>query len=216
MKLLLGVLMLLHFQNAYSQKMSLQAKDKLIRINVSGLLDPIETNFSGGLEYRLKDNLAVSLDAGYIFYSNYYQARNGNSSGFLLRPAIRYYTDTYNRFYIEAELHFKTVTTKLTDWLGKDCVNNVMTYEELTNFKMRKNVIGLNLKIGHQIKLSKNDRLWLEPYLGLGIKQRNEFILNEPTSCYRFGGIFNRRNTVSNIKEVQGSIPVGLRFMIKI
>lgn len=216
MKLLLGVLMLLHFQNAYSQKMSLQAKVKLIRINVSGLLDPIETNFSGGLEYRLKDNLAVSLDAGYIFYSNYYQARNGNSSGFLLRPAIRYYTDTYNRFYIEAELHFKTVTTKLTDWLGKDCVNNVMTYEELTNFKMRKNVKGLNLKIGHQIKLSKNDRLWLEPYLGLGIKQRNEFILNEPTSCYRFGGIFNRRNTVSNVKEVQGSIPVGLRFMIKI
>ena len=49
MKLLLGVLMLLHFQNAYSQKTSLQAKDKLIRINVSGLLDPIETNFSGGL-----------------------------------------------------------------------------------------------------------------------------------------------------------------------
>ena len=58
------------FQHAYSQKTSLQAKDKLIRINVSGLLDPIETNFSGGLEYRLKDNLVVSLDAGYIFYSN--------------------------------------------------------------------------------------------------------------------------------------------------
>ena len=216
MKLIYSLMLIFIFQHAYSQKTSLQAKDKLMRINVSGLLDPIETNFSGGLEYRLKDNLAVSLDASYIFYSNYYQSRNGNSSGFLLRPAIRYYTDTYNRFYIEAELHFKTVTTKLTDWLGKDCVNNVMTYEELTNFKMRKNVIGLNLKIGHQIKLSKNDRLWLEPYLGLGIKQRNEFILNEPTNCYRFGGIFNRRNTVSNVKEVQGSIPVGLRFMIKI
>ena len=91
-----------------------------------------------------------------------------------------------------------------------------MTYEEFTNFKMRKNVIGLNLKIGHQIKLSKNDRLWMEPYVGLGIKQRKEFISKEPTSCYRFGGIFNRRNTVSNVKEVQGSIPVGLRFMIKI
>ena len=91
-----------------------------------------------------------------------------------------------------------------------------MTYEEFTNFKMRKNVIGLNLKIGHQIKILKNDRLWLEPYLGLGIKQRNEFISKEPTSCYRFGEIFNRRNTVSNVKEVQGSITVGLRFMIKI
>ena len=133
-----------------------------------------------------------------------------------MRPALRYYTDTYNRFYIKAELHFKTVTTKLTDWLGKDCVNNVMTYEELTNFKMRKNVIGLNLKIGHQIKLSKNDRLWLESYLGLGIKQRKKFISKEPISCYRFSGIFNRRNTVSNIKEVQGSIPAGLRYMIKI
>ena len=92
----------------------------------------------------------------------------------------------------------------------------MMTYEEFTNLKMRKNVFGLNLKIGHQIKLLKNDRLWLKPYLGSGIKQRNEFIPKEPTSCYRFGGIFNRRNTVSNVKEVQGSIPVGLRFMIKI
>jgi hypothetical protein len=216
MKLLFGVVTLLLFQNAFSQKTSLMAKDKLIRINVSGLLDPIETNISGGLEYRLKDNVAISLDAGYIFYSNYYQLRNGSSSGFLFRPAIRYYTDKDKRFYIEAELHFKTVTTKLTDWLGKDCVNNVMTYEEFTDFKVRKNVIGLNLKFGYQIKLSKNDKLWLEPYFGLGIKQRREFVLNEPMSCYRFGGIFNRRNTVTNVKEMQGSIPVGLRFMIKI
>ena len=120
MKLLYSLMLIFIFQHAYSQKTSLQAKDKLIRINVSGLLDPIETNFSGGLEYRLKDNLAVSLDVGYIFYSNYYQSRNGNSSGFSLRPALRYYTDNYKRFYIKAELHFKTVTTKLTDWLVKD------------------------------------------------------------------------------------------------
>lgn len=194
----------------------MQAKDKLIRINVSGLLDPIETNFSGGLEYRLKDNVAISLDAGYIFYNNYYQQRNGNSSGFLLRPAIRYYTDDAKRFYIEAEFHFKKVTTKLTDWLGKDCVNDVRTYEEFTSFKIRKNVLGVNLKIGYQVKLSKNDKLWLEPYFGLGIRYKKEFVLHEPTSCYRFASIFNRRNEVANTNKMQGSIPFGLRFLIKI
>lgn len=218
MKFLFFLLLIVSFQVTYSQKTSLQAKDKLIRINISGLLDPIETNFSGGLEYRLKDNLAVSLDVGYIFYNYYYQQRNGNSSGFLFRPAIRYYTDEAKRFYIEAELHFKTVTTKLTDWLGKDCVNDVRTYETFTAFKIRKNVIGLNLKIGYQIKLSKDDKLWLEPYFGLGARLKNEFVLNEPTSCYNFASIFNRRNgnDIANTDKMQGSVPLGLRFLIKI
>ncbi len=204
------------FQNAISQKKIFHANDKFVRINVSGLLDPIETNISGGMEYRLKDNLSVSLDAGYIFYSRYYQLKNGNSSGFLLRPAIRYYTDYYKKFYVEAELNFKTVTTKLTDWLGKDCVNNVRTYEEFTTFKIRKNIIGLNFKSAYLINLSKNNKLWLEPYFGLGIKQRMEFILNEPASCYRFGTIFNRQNIVTNTKEIQASFPLGLRLLIKI
>jgi Protein of unknown function (DUF3575) len=194
------------------------AKDKMIRLNLSSFIDPIETNASVGFEYRLKDNVSVTMDVGYIFYSEYYSQRNKDKTdGFIFKPAIRYYTDEDKKFYIEGEFLIKTVTNKITDWIGRDCANNVSSYQEYTTFKIRKNVYGFNFKIGYQARLSKNDLLWLEPYLGIGIKYKKEFLVNEKNSCYNFSSIGRNLRTPSNNSEtVVPNLPFGLRLLFKL
>lgn len=202
---------------SFSQvKQGLFAKDKLIRINFTSLMDPLETNFSVGYEKRFKDEFAYSIDAGYVFFSSFYKDRLEKAGGVIIRPALRYYTGENKRFYIEAELHYKMVTSKVLDWIGRDCVNNVSSYEEYTSFKIRKNVIGFNVKIGYQARLSKDNRFWLEPYFGLGAKYKKTFLVNEPNSCFAFNNFLSRGQTVSNKRESLPSIPFGIRFLVKL
>jgi hypothetical protein len=193
-------------------------KDKMIRLNLSSFIDPLETNASVGFEYRIKDNVSVGIDIGYIFYSNYYSQRNNSKTGgFIFKPAIRYYTDEDRKFYVEGEFLIKSVTNKITDWIGRDCANNVSSYQEYTTFRVRKNVYGFNFKIGYLGRLSKNDLLWLEPYLGLGVKYKNEFLLNENNSCYNFSSIGrNVRTPANSIQNVLPNGAFGLRLLFKL
>ncbi len=204
-------------QSIAQKKQELFAKDKLIRVNFTSLIDPFETNFSVGYEKRFKDNFAYSIDMGYVFFNSFYQGRLEKTGGVILRPAIRYYSGESKRFYVEAEMHYKNVTNKVLDWIGRECVNNVSAYEEYTTFKIRKKVIGFNLKVGYQARLSNDNRFWLEPYVGLGIKYKNTFLVNEPNSCFAFNNFLSRgRQRVSSLKESVPNIPFGIRFLVKL
>jgi Protein of unknown function (DUF3575) len=196
----------------------LTAKDKLFRINFTSLLDPIETNISVGYEKRFTKKFSYSMDIGYIYYSSLYQDKLEKISGIILRPAIRYYTSDKKPFYIELELHYKTATNTIKDWVGRKCVNNVSAYQEYTSFKIRKNIMGFNVKAGYQTRLTKNNRYWLEPYIGLGIKYRQEQLVNEPNSCYLTSRFLSNRNLVPlrTIRESIPSVPGGIRLLIKL
>ena len=160
--------------------------------------------------------MAYSIDVGYVFFSQVYRDITEKTGGVIFRPAIRYYSGASKRFYVEAELHYKNVTNKVTDWLGKECVNNVSAYEQYTSFKLRKKVVGFNLKLGYQARLTKDNRFWLEPYVGIGIKHKKEFVVDEPYSCYFFQGVFAQRNRTNNRIENLPNIPAGIRFLVKL
>ena len=218
MKLSFLPLFLLFFANSFAQKSaSLQQYDKLVRFNFTSLLDPLETNLSLGFEYRLKNNTAVSLDVGYVFISNTFNDNTLKANGIVVRPAFRLYTGERKRFYIETEAHLKSVTTTIRDWISRGVENNVPNYQEFTNFRIRKNVMGANFKIGYQARLSKDNKFWMEPYFGIGVKLRRTFLYKEPNSSYNFiEGFFNNNEQAADRRIALPNVAFGTRFLIKI
>ena len=184
-----------------------------IRLNLTSLMDPIETNFSVGAEHQLNKRWGVGLDAGYIFYSNYYE-KSKQSSGIILRPAARYYLNENGKGYVEAELHYKNCRYKIADWLQKDIVNGVATYEQFQTFTLAKNVYGANIKLGTKARLSRNERLWMEFYFGMGLRYKKQRVIHEPNSNYIPLSTF--RLLIDDGNRALFSMPAGIRLLLKL
>ena len=109
-----------------------------ITFNPSMLLS-IDYCFMAGAEYRIKPKMVLALEAGYIFASdkignwqnNQNQGQNQKATGFIIRPAIKFFVNEKNTFYFQPQMFYKQVTHHLYDWLGKDVVNGVASYEQL-------------------------------------------------------------------------------------
>ncbi len=167
-----------------------------------------------GAEHRLKHNLALVLDAGYVFQSSYFNDENvvKNSRGFNLRPGVKLYTREEKRFYLQLQVFYKQVDYQIYDWLGKSCVNGIATYEQLQNFTYRKKAASINFLTGRVFRIS--DAVLLELYGGLGVKIKNQKPL-ETASCYRinegvgFVNIFNEHSVTPNV-------PFGIKIQIPV
>src|SRR6478672_9113548 len=120
MKSLIPVIFLLTISHVYAQQFSdtLDRGTNFIRFNPLNLTDVSEPNISFGAERRITDNISLALDAGYIVYSNRFHDL-GRSSGFIVRPAVRYFPNK-SRIFFEGELHYKQATHHLHDWIGRE------------------------------------------------------------------------------------------------
>ena len=147
------------------------------RFNVLGMLDPYDENFSIGAEYKFATHWSSGADVAYIFNSAYL-SDSKHCQGFILRPFIRFYPNTSRRGYFEVELHHKHVAYQLTDWLGKDVVDGVPSYEEYTTFHYIKNAYGVNIKFGTWSDLTNDKRLRLEYHIGLGLRFKKQHSAN--------------------------------------
>ncbi len=191
-KLFLLLLFVITYCNIFSQTkgqrnvsvFNVPPKHWLLKINPLTFLQ-LEPAITLGAEYRLYKNIAVSLDAGYVFNS-LNQANITGANGITLKPAVRNYFGKNKRTYVEGELMYKLVNFRKHDWLGMDCVNGVSSYQEFLKFSLRKHVYAFNVKFGEVFALSrKNDKISLESYVGLGVRYKNFILANAPAnSCY--------------------------------
>ncbi len=167
-----------------------------------------------GGEHRLKKRFALVLDAGYIFDSYLsFQEVIKTTTGFTVRPGVRLYNGRDKRGYLELNVFYKQVNYKLYDWLGKDCVNGIETYEQLQKFTYRKKTVSFNFLTGRQFRLS--NKLLLDLYGGLGVKIRNQGPA-ESSSCYREN---ERRSLLGNRfarHDVLASFPFGVKLLLPV
>lgn len=180
------------------------------RFNFTGLLDGFDQNISIGIEYRFNTHWSTGSDAAYIFRS-IYLSESKVASGIILRPFIRYYPRKNGSGFIEAEIHYKYVTYQLTDWIGRDATNGVPAYEEYTTFNYNKRAVGLNIKTGTDANLSRDKKLRLEIYIGLGVRYKKQGVDNGIYTRTRgsFGGLYDPEySTVV--------LPLGMRLVYDI
>ena len=159
-------------------------------------------------EYRVKENIALLADVGYIFASDYLNQIQ-KTSGINIRPAVRWYYGKRNKGYLQLQGFYKQANYTLQDWVGKDCVDDVPTYEEFTQFGYRKKVAGLNFIIGGVLPLSPSHKWLLDLYGGLGFRYKTHNLV-DVTGCYETGqGWFSE---LYNDDITTLSVPVGVRL----
>lgn len=180
-----------------------------LRFNPLGVIDPFDGNITFGAEYRFNDTWSATLDAGAILYSAYFN-HTKQAAGLLLRPGIRVYPTEYKDFFIDLQFHYKTVTYQIRDWLQKDVVASVATYEEYKVFKYKKKVVGGHIMAGYRDYFTRNRRFYIEAYAGVGIHYKEESLYEEPNSRYDMGF---RINNSDNGKYVLPALPVGVRIV---
>ena len=186
----------------------------LLRVNPLGIIDPIETNFSLGTEYRFQKTLATSLDVAYVLQS--LNMRNAKDSrGVIIRPAFRKYFDRGLNTFVEAELHYKMIESTMEDWVGRKTVNGVPAYQEFKRFHFKKKVAGFHFKLGVQESLVQNKWLWMEFYAGIGLRQRTQETDLPPDASYQF---LRQMFTVDRNegRTITPAFVGGLRFLFKL
>jgi hypothetical protein len=184
-----------------------------IHYNPFSLLQ-VDYTFLPGVEFRAGPKTSIVTEAGYIFSSDYLgsAAQKGRrASGFIIRPSARFYLNDRNSFYLQPQVFYKLVTHRLYDWLGKDCVNEVPAFEELTDFRYRREIYGFNTTAGILVPLSKSANSYLDFYFGLGIRHKSVRIVNEPRSCYDRRGIFFGNG--NNDEGTYPSVPLGIKLV---
>jgi hypothetical protein len=180
-----------------------------LRFNPFGVVDLFDGNVTLGAEFRFNDTWSATLDAGAILYSAY-MPHSKRSTGILLRPGIRLYPTTWKDFTVDLQLHYKNVTYNIRDWVEKDVVASVASYEEYKVFRYKKEVIGGNIMVGFRDYFSRNRRFYIEWYMGLGIHFKKEAVRDEPNSRYERGfRMFNDEDG----KYVLPAVPVGMRIV---
>ena len=198
------------YANAQMGADTLKIGNTFIRFNAFNLLDVVEPNISIGVERRVFKQVSFAFDAGYIFYSQQFHSM-GRSSGFILRPAVRYFPNN-SGLYIEAEFHYKQHTHHLHDWIGHDAVEGVPAYEKYEEFRLRKQTLGLHFKVGRLIPVSKI--IWLDMYAGIGFHLRKYTVLEDPDFVYSFEQNLNMVTTGQ--KENLLAFPVGCRILFRL
>lgn len=181
---------------------------KAISLSPLALADMDHTLMLTG-EYRLHNKLALLVDAGYIFASEYF-SQERKTWGYNIRPAIRMYYGKRNKGYLQAQAFHKSVTYTLHDWLGQNCVNGVPTYEKLQEFDFRKNVTGFHLTAGAVLPLTQSHKWLIDLYGGIGFRSKKHHLVNQPDACYNLVGTALFNFQMDDVTTA--SLPLGVRI----
>lgn len=192
----------------------------LVRFNFPGVVDPLETNLSGGLEYKKTEQLSYTADLGYVYFSSI-MGDVKRTNGLIFRTAIRYYSKNTPQLFGELELHNKLVYYRMHDWLGINAVNGVPSYEEFKYFNYAKYVGGVNIKTGYQGRLSKDKRWWMEVYMGFGVKYRNYYLSGQPggtvyNSVNNNGFFWGNNRAAGGGGMVLPNLSLGMRLLYRL
>ncbi len=183
------------------------AKKIVARFNFTGIGDPYDENASVGGEYKFAPNWSAGSDVAYIFNSVYVKDAK-KTRGYIVRPFIRFYPDTWRNGFLEVQFHYKYASYQLADWMGRDVTNGVPAYEEYTTFQYKKKAWGFHLNAGSSTKITPDNKLRLEFYIGLGIRYKKQYTDN---------GIFTPKNvTFSGLYNPHYTtvvLPIGLRLV---
>lgn len=186
-----------------------------VRISPLGLVDPVETNFSAGVEKKLRPAFSVGGDAA-IYIARDVLAERRPMSGFHLRPTVRWYSGKKMKGFTELVLMYKHTVRKENDWLGMDCVNGVPAYQKFTSYKNIRDVVDVSFRAGLQEQLFDSDKWMFEFYIGLGVRQKFHRIkYSEPNTCAvnEFNVFFPLFDPAATGSYTTVTIPLGIRLV---
>ncbi len=176
LKISLAILVVFFYSNVTGQSVFSETNNferLTLRFNFLGLIDDFDQNISIGVEYRFNEHWSTGGDVAYIFHS-IYLSQSKTVRGYIIRPFIRYYPDKKRTGFFEAQMHYKFVSYGITDWIDRDIINGVASYQEYTSFHYNKNVYGINIIAGTKENLSQDKKLKIELFMGVGYRHKKQ------------------------------------------
>lgn len=180
----------------------------MLKFSFLSLADPSYQSVQFAFEYRLKNNIYLQHEAGYIFGISdlsWYDDDFESEGGLRFRSELRTYfnlhrTDMRFKYYFAPEVLFIYVTAKNLDFRGVNCTGGGCDYYRVMRTKDSKHVLGTHFKIGGQ-RIFRGIGMGFEYYAGLGVRYR----------WFESGSIPDHVlwNTATN--EIQPSLVVGVK-----
>lgn len=187
-----------------------------LRVNPLGLIDLIEQSISTGAEYRFNPKWSAAIDLAYIFHTTHSMQIEQSTNGYIIRPAVRKYFSRQLNHYVEAELHYKYMANSIEDWVGRDAVNGTPSYEEYKKFKLIKQMAGVQFKMGAQECLVRQKWLWIELYLGFGIRKKWQDTDLPADAAYTIRRPVRISSDPNQDNTITPAFPAGVRLLFKI
>ncbi len=182
-----------------------------IRLNPSGIINLLDFNLSGGVEYHLTKDWSLGMDAGWIFGSIYFSSTL-QANGRILRPSIRRYWKKDQSLYTEAILHYKKVIYTREGWVERKASNGLPAYEEFTIYDVTKRVIGPQINVGGKSIITYNKKLWVEYFLGFGVRRKTTSS-NETLGTRDSDQFFSLRKSINKTARRIPALPAGVRLI---
>lgn len=182
-------------------------------------LAEIDFTLLGGYEHKIKPRIFLATEAGYIFSSLYVGTDNdgrARASGFMIRPSIKWFVADNDKFYLQPQFFYKQVTHHLYDWLGKEAVGGVPSYQQLQNFNYKRSSAGFNAVVGFALPLDQHKKGFIDLYMGLGLRRKWSKVVGEPRSVYRNDTGVTINDSPDANSGIFPSVPAGIRFIYAI
>jgi len=186
-----------------------------LRFSPFGLLDLLDENFTVGGEYRFNNTWSATMDAGFIFNSQYMNHCD-RATGVLLRPGIRKYAGKKKDYFFDLQFHYKDIMYHMNDWIQRDIVGGVSTYEQLAKFRYRKQVYGIHLTAGGKEFFTKDHRLFMEVTAGFGLHFKKIGTWHEGNSRYEDPYSLSANDNAFRVNTVVPALPVSIKLVYRL
>ncbi len=179
-----------------------------------------------GINYRWHKNFSASFEPTWIFFSPFTDGGARLSpSGIKIRADLRYHFTKKQRKNPEAflapEFHYKHTKMEREDRFGINCQNGQCAYFQEAVYSQLKNEVGALLKAGIIVPMgfiSRKDRVFLELYLGFGIKQLKFRETNIPEGASFVNPPYRSplgiRNSGDRNRYTLPMMPAGLKLLL--
>lgn len=179
-----------------------------LRFSPLALLEP-DMTFMPGVEFRLNQHISIGGDLGYIFSS--YREQNYSATGYKIRTELRYYFTQKNRvgWFGGVELGYKWTTTNRSEYV---CMGPNCAFSQRVDYKRLRSIPVGSVRFGFQRYLDKKDKVYLEGFVGLGVKviseRKKDYVL-PPGAEEVMEDTFNFFNSVDGATP---HLPAGMRI----
>lgn len=177
-----------------------QSKKFSVTFNPLSLLER-DGGLTPGIGYNFNNRLSVYSDLGIIFFTAGEYAGNeietSRSFGFKIKPAIRLYLknkEIQSGGFFELEGMYKHVAYDAISGIDVVDNNGNVAYTYIGGYKIKKNVYGLNFKLGNRSFFDKEKRLGIDIYIGVGSRKKNFSVSGLPTGVQVDNDIFSENN----------------------
>lgn len=162
-----------------------------------------------GFEYRIRNNISVSLEGQWILYSLLdYDAEN---HGFRITPDVKFFipgSKQRYKWFFAVQALYKQVNS-YEDYIIPHYEDNTQVYQELRSVEKQKQVFAMGGRFGVQSTFGgKKERFYMEISAGFGFRWKETRFVQQPPA----GSIKRGHEPIVDTDGFLPDIPYKIRF----